>query len=196
MMSLQPDLKLARRLNAAAWIVTAAVLMLVGLMRRVKIPLPDGWDVSFLPPFHAGVNALTAVVLVAALYFIKQKNIEAHRRSIYVAMGLSVLFLLSYVAYHFTTPETIFGDVDGNGRLDAGELAAVGNSRTMYLVLLLSHIVLAAVSLPLILFTFIRAYTGQFDRHRKMARWVYPLWLYVAVTGPVCYWMLRPFYSH
>jgi putative membrane protein len=188
------NLSIARRLNTFAWIFTAIVLLLVGAMRRVKIPLPEGWDVSFLPPFHAGVNALTAVVLLLALYFIKQKNIVAHRRAIYVAMSLSVLFLLSYVAYHFTTPETIYGDVDGNGRLDDGELAAVGSARTAYLVLLLSHIVLAAVSLPLILFTFIRGFTDQVERHRRMARWVFPLWLYVAVTGPVCYWMLRPFY--
>lgn len=188
------NLSIARRLNTFAWIFTAIVLLLVGAMRRVKIPLPKGWDVSFLPPFHAGVNALTAVVLLLALYFIKQKNIVAHRRAIYVAMSLSVLFLLSYVAYHFTTPETIYGDVDGNGRLDDGELAAVGSARTAYLVLLLSHIVLAAVSLPLILFTFIRGFTDQVERHRRMARWVFPLWLYVAVTGPVCYWMLRPFY--
>lgn len=188
------NLSIARRLNTFAWIFTAIVLLLVGAMRRVKIPLPEGWDVSFLPPFHAGVNALTAVVLLLALYFIKQKNVIAHRRAIYVAMSLSVLFLLSYVAYHFTTPETIYGDVDGNGRLDDGELAAVGSARTAYLVLLLSHIVLAAVSLPLILFTFIRGFTDQVERHRRMARWVFPLWLYVAVTGPVCYWMLRPFY--
>jgi putative membrane protein len=188
------NLSIARRLNTVAWIFSAVVLLLVGAMRRVKIPLPEGWDVSFLPPFHAGVNALTAVVLLLALYFIKQKNVVAHRRAIYVAMGLSVLFLLSYVAYHFTTPETIYGDVDGNGRLDAGELAAVGSARTAYLVLLLSHIVLAAVSLPLILFTFIRGFTNQVERHRRMARWVFPLWLYVAVTGPVCYWMLKPFY--
>ncbi len=188
------DQKLSKQLHVAAWVLTVVVLALVGLMRRVKIPLPDGWDFSFLPPFHATVNAVTAVVLVAALYFIKQKRVEAHRKAIYVAMGLSVLFLLSYVAYHFTTPETIYGDVDGNGKLDPGELAAVGSARTFYLVLLLSHIVLAAVSLPLILFTFIRAFTGQFERHRQMARWVFPLWLYVAVTGPVCYWMLKPFY--
>lgn len=191
----QANLKLARQLNIAAVIVTIAVLALVGLMRRVKIDLPEGWDFSILPHFHAGVNALTAVVLLAAFYFIKQKNVTMHRRAIYLALGLSVLFLLSYVAYHFTTPETLYGDVDGNGRLDEGELAAVGASRTVYLAILFSHIVLAAVSLPLILFTFIRAFTGQYERHKRMARWVYPLWLYVAVTGPVCYWMLRPFYQ-
>lgn len=183
-----------RKLNVGAWVVTGAVLILVGIMRQVKIPLPEGVDLGFLAPFHASVNALTAVTLLVALYFIKQKQVEAHRKAMLVALGLSVLFLLSYVAYHFTTPETLFGDLDHNGALSAEELAAVGSTRTFYLVILLSHIVLAAVSLPFILFTFIRAYTGQFDRHRKMARWVWPVWFYVAVTGPVTYLMLVPYY--
>lgn len=192
---MQQNLQLEKRLNIGAWITTAAVLLLVGLMRRVKIPLPEGWDFSFLPPFHATLNALTAVVLVAALYYIKRKNVIMHRRMIYVAIGLSVLFLLSYVAYHFTTPETLFGDTNHNGALDAAEKAAIGGLRTVYLVLLLSHITLAGLILPFILFTFIRAYTNQFDRHRKMARWVFPIWLYVAITGPICYLMLMPYYA-
>ena len=111
-----------------------------------------------------------------------------------MALGLSVLFLLSYVAYHFTTPETIFGDMDHDGVLSAAERAAAGTSRTIYLVLLLSHISLAGLILPFILFTFIRAYTNQFERHRRMARWVFPLWLYVAITGPLVYWLLQPYY--
>lgn len=191
---MEKSVNLERRLNVGAWVVTGVVLILVGLMRRVKIPLPEGWDFSFLPPFHASVNALTALVLLAALYFIKKKQVERHRKAIYVAIGLSVLFLLSYVAYHFTTPETLFGDANGDGVVDAAEKAAVGGMRTVYLILLLSHIALAAVSLPFILFTFIRAYTNQFERHKRMARWVWPLWFYVAVTGPVCYVMLMPYY--
>jgi putative membrane protein len=188
------NLDLAKVLSRWAWVVTAVVLLLVGMMRRVKIPLPEGMDFSFLPPFHATLNALAAVTLMVAFYFIKQKNVEAHKRAIYVAVGLSVLFLLSYVAYHFTTPETLFGDADKDGILSAAELAAVGSQRTVYLVILLSHIVLAAVSFPFILFTFIRAYTGQIDRHKKMARWVFPIWLYVTITGPIAYWMLMPYY--
>ncbi|MCB0563004.1 MAG: DUF420 domain-containing protein [Phaeodactylibacter sp.] len=191
---MERNLQLAKQLNIAAWIVTGAVLALVGLMRQVKIPIPEGWDLGFLAPFHATINGLTAVVLLVALYFIKQKNIKAHQRSIYLALGLSVLFLLSYVAYHFTTPETLYGDLNHDGSLSAEELAAVAGSRTWYLVLLLSHIVLAALILPFILFTFIRAYTGQVERHRKMARWVFPIWLYVAITGPIAYYMLMPYY--
>ena len=192
---MEPNITLQKRLNVAAWIGSAIVLLLVGMMRRVKIPLPEGWDLSFLPPFHASLNALTAVVLLVAYYFIRQKKVTLHRRMIYIAMSLSALFLLSYVVYHFTTPETLFGDANHDGIVSLEEKAALGGIRTVYLLLLLSHITLAALILPFVLFTFIRAYTNQFDRHRKMARWVLPLWLYVAITGPICYLMLMPYYA-
>ena len=183
---------LERKLNRVAWALSAVVLLLVGLMRRVRIP--TSIDFSFLPPVHATLNALAAVALVAALVFIKKKQIARHRAAIYTAMGLSVLFLLSYVVYHFTSAEVLFGDVDHNGILDAAERAAVSGVRPAYLVLLITHVTLAGVILPFILFTFNRAFTGQYARHKAMARWVFPVWLYVAVSGPLCYLMLRPFY--
>ena len=189
-----PREELSKKLGIAAWVLTAAVLGLVGLMRQVKIPLPDDVSLSFLPPFHAAVNGAAAVVLVIAFVAVMKGNIALHRRMILAAMVLSVLFLLSYVAYHFTSNEVRFGDANGDGTVDAAELARVGSMRTVYLLLLVSHIVLAAVSLPFILFTFIAGWTNRFAAHRRLARWVFPLWLYVAVTGPVCYWMLRPYY--
>jgi len=169
---------LEKKMNLAAWVVSVVVLALVVLMRKYTIP--SSIDFSFLPPIHASLNALCAVVLLVALYFIKNKNVEAHRKAIYVALGLSVLFLLSYVLYHFTTPETKF--------------CREGTIRIVYFVLLISHIVLAGTILPFILLTFNRAFTGQFARHKKMARWVFPLWLYVAISGPICYLMLYPCY--
>jgi putative membrane protein len=196
MMSLgvQQNQQLARRLNRLAWALTAAVLALVVLMRYVKIPLPNHWNLGFLPPFHATLNAITALVLLYAFYQIKRKRVKAHRQAIYLAMGLSALFLLSYVAYHFTSPGAIFGDINHDGVLSADEKAAAAGIRPLYLTILASHIVLAALILPFILFTFIRAYTNQIERHRRMARWVFPVWLYVAVTGPVCYVMMLPYY--
>lgn len=194
MMNRNENPELAKRLQSVAWVVSGAVLFLVMLMRRVKIPLPEGISFSFLPPLHAALNAGTAVVLLLALYFIKNKRVDAHRNAIYVAMSFSLLFLLSYVAYHFTTPETIFGDSDGNGVLSPDERLEVGGLRIFYLVLLLSHIALAAISLPFILFTFIRGFTFQVEKHRAMARWVFPVWFYVALTGPICYALLMPYY--
>lgn len=189
-----PRERLARTLGIAAWVVTAAVLALVGLMRQVRIPLPEGVDLSFLPPFHAIVNATAAIVLVLALAAVRRGRLALHRGLMLTAMALSVVFLLGYVAYHFTTDEVRFGDADLDGKVDAAELAAVGGTRAVYLVLLFSHIVLAAVSLPFILLTFIAALTNRFEAHRRLARWVFPMWLYVAATGPVCYLMLRSYY--
>ena len=176
--TLTPDLLLEKRLNKLAYLISAVVLLLVGLMRRYKFDL--GVDFSFLPPIHASLNALTAVILVLAFYFIKNRQVTNHRRAIYAAMVCSALFLLSYVLYHFTTPEVRYG--------------GTGPMRTVYFILLITHVVLAGLILPFILLTFNRAYTAQFERHRKMARWVFPLWLYVAITGPICYLMLQPYY--
>lgn len=184
---------LEKKLNTAAWIVTVAVLLLVGVMRRVKF-LDIGLDTSFLPAFHAMLNTAAAVFLILALGFIKQRKIELHRKMIYGALSASLLFLLSYVVYHFTNQEVLFGDTDHNGVVDAAEMAVAGSARTVYLVVLFSHIVLAGLILPFILLTFIKAYTGQYEKHRKMAKWVYPIWLYVAITGPVCYFLLQPYY--
>ena len=178
---MQENKALAKKMNIAAIILSVIILLLVGMMRRPEFKIHTSIDFSFLPPFHATLNSFVAIALVFALYFIKQKNILAHRRSIYVAIMFSVLFLLSYVVYHFTTEETRF--------------CQEGTIKIVYLFLLITHIVLAGLSLPFILFTFTRAYTGQIARHRKMARWVYPIWLYVAITGPICYLMLRPCYG-
>lgn len=180
MSTLQPNIELEKRLNVVAYVVSAVVLLLVGLMRRVKIQTDI--DFSFLPPVHASLNALCAVILLFAFYFIKNKQIENHRRAIYAAMVCSALFLISYVLYHFTTPETRYG--------------GVGIMRTVYFFILITHVVLAAAILPFILLTFTRAYTNQFERHKRLARWVFPFWLYVAVSGPICYLMLRPYYSN
>jgi len=108
---------------------------------------------------------------------VKNKNITLHKRAIGLAVFCSVIFLISYVTYHSTQDEMRFG--------------GQGVTRVIYLILLISHIVLAAVSLPFILITLSLGYTNHFTRHRKMARWVFPLWLYVAVTGPACYLMLK-----
>lgn len=183
-----------KTLKILIWVVTVVVLLLVGAMRQYKLPVPEGWDVGFLPAVNAILNALTAVALVFSLVFIKKGNVVAHRNANGVALGLSVLFLLCYVVYHFTTPEVIYGDVDHDGVLSAAETAAVAGQRTLYLVILLSHIALAGILLPFILLTTLRALVGKYEMHRKMAKIVWPLWLYVAITGPVVYLMLRSYY--
>lgn len=176
----QPHESLYRRLSLAAWIVSAVVLVLVVCMQKIRLPLPDGWSTAGLPPFHASVNALVAVLLTVSVVAIRLGRVRIHRATMVAAMGCSLVFLLSYVAYHMTNDPTRFG--------------GVGLERSVYFFLLGTHILLAAVSLPFILFSFISAWTNRFATHRKLVRWVLPMWWYVAVTGPICYWMLRPYY--
>jgi putative membrane protein len=190
-----PQEALSKKLGIVAWVLTAVVLALVGVMRKVSIPLPEGVSFTFLPPVHALLNSLVAISLVVAIIAIKQGRVRLHRRAIFAAMALSVAFLLCYVAYHFTTPETLYGDLNADRVVDATEKAAAGGTRQVYLVLLLTHIVLAGVSLPFILFTFISGWTDRFAAHRRLAKWVFPMWFYVAVTGPICYLMLKPYYQ-
>ena len=177
---IEMNLPLAKKLNVLAIFVTIIVIGLAGAMRIPTLKIPTSIDFSFLPPLHATFNILTSICLCMAFYFIKQKNVEAHRKSIYTALFFSALFLMSYVTYHFTTAETLY--------------CKQGVIRKVYFTFLITHILSAAIIFPFILFTFIRAYTGQVERHRKMARWVFPIWLYVAVTGPIVYFMLRPCY--
>ncbi|RMD97601.1 MAG: DUF420 domain-containing protein [Bacteroidetes bacterium] len=174
------DQQLEKKLNRIAWLITVAVLALVGMMRQIKID--TSVDFTFLPAVYSSLNALTALVLIAGLYFIKNGNREAHAKAMTFSMLSSLLFLLGYVLYHITTEETKFG----------GE----GTIRYIYFFLLITHVILAAVIFPFILFTFIRGFTGDFKRHVKMARWVYWIWLYVALTGPVLYFMIKPYYQH
>jgi putative membrane protein len=171
-----------KKLRVAAWISTALVLILVGLMRRpeMHIALPEGVSLSFLPLVHACLNSLVAVALVAALVFIKNGNVAMHGRMMTIAMMLSALFLLCYVAYHFTSSETRFG--------------GTGVARSLYFSLLITHIAFAAISFPMILFTYLAGWAGRREAHKKLAKWTFPIWLYVAVTGPLCYLMLRPYY--
>lgn len=168
---------LANKLNKLAIVVSVAVVGLVAVMRRIP-RLETGIDFSFLPIIYSTTNALAAVCLLLGLYFIRQKKVEQHRKMVTTALILSFIFLLMYVVYHITTPETKY----------CGE----GNIRIFYFILLISHVVLAAVSFPFILFTYIRGFTSQVEKHKKMARWVYWVWLYVAITGPIVYLMLRP----
>lgn len=183
-----------RALKIAIVIASVAVTGLVMLMRVYKLPVPDGWDVGFLPAVNATLNALTAVALVFSLIYVKQGQVVRHRNANAVALGLSVVFLLCYVVYHFTTPEVKFGDANLDGVVDAAETAAVGGTRTIYLLILITHITLAGILLPFILWTTMYSLTGQYARHRKLSKIVWPLWMYVAITGPVVYLMLRPFY--
>lgn len=188
----------ARVLKIVVWVVSILVLGLVVMMRSpYKIPVSEeaAGLLAHLPRVVAGINTLVAVSLLAGLWSVVRQNYRAHQRWMTTALVLSGIFLICYVAYHFTTLETKFGDIDADRKLSEDELENVGKVRYVYLGILLTHIVAAAVSFPLILMTFVHAWTRNFEKHRKLARKVFPLWLYVAITGPICYWMLKDYYQ-
>jgi putative membrane protein len=163
-------------------LVSVLILSVVTLLFYVNPTDVDlGIDLKIFPKFHALLNSLTAVCLIVAFYFIRNKNINAHRYSMMTALVLSSLFLISYVFYHSISAPTKYG---GDGIL-----------KSIYYFILLTHILLAAVILPFILFTFYQALNGQFDKHKKVARWTFPVWLYVAITGVLVYFLISPYYA-
>lgn len=187
----------ARLLKRLVWVVTFLVLGLVVMMRspyKVPVSAEARELISNLPRVVAGINTLVAACLLAGLWSISRKAYRAHQRWMTTALALSGVFLLCYVTYHFTTVETKFGDFDGDRTVSDEEKAMVGKARVVYLIILITHIIAAAVSFPFILLTFVHAWTRDFAKHRKLAPKVFVVWLYVAITGPVCYWMLKDYY--
>ena len=168
------------------WIIILSIVIPIAVAILFGIKLKDyGIDVeplTFLPPVYATINGLTAIVLILAVRAIKNGNRTLHERLMKTAIGLSVLFLLMYVAYHMTSDSTSFG----------GE----GVIRYVYFFILITHIALSIIIIPLVLFTYVRALAERFDKHRKLARITFPIWLYVAITGVIVYLMISPYYVH
>ena len=155
--------------------VSIVIPIVVAILFGVKI---EGFDLTFLPKIYAGINGITAVVLISALIAIKARKIQLHRGLIRIALLLSLMFLVLYVAYHMTSDSTPYG----------------GESRMLYFSLLISHIVLSVAVIPVVLFTYLFAWEGNFERHKKWTKIAFPIWLYVAVSGVIVYILISPFY--
>ena len=160
-------------------ILSISIPVVVALLFLIKIP--NVAPLSFLPPIYATINATTALVLMVALIAIKRKNVDLHERLMKTAIGLSVIFLVMYVAYHMTSEPTPYG---GSGVL-----------KSIYYFILISHIILSIGIIPLVLITYVRAISNFFAEHKKIARYTFPIWMYVAVTGVIIYLMISPYYS-
>lgn len=173
-------------------VLSVAIPLVVAVLFGVKI---EGFDLGFLPSVYAVINGLTAVVLIAALLAIKQKNVPVHRALVRLALLLSVLFLVLYVAYHMTSDSTVYGDTNHSGDLDILERTAIGGIAYVYYFLLISHILLSIAVIPLVLFTYLFAWEGNFEKHKKYTRFAFPLWLYVAITGVLVYLFISPYYQ-
>ena len=175
---------LEKKFNKFIVIVSIVIPVVVAILFGVKLK-DFGYEVeplSFLPPIYATINGITAVVLVAAVLAIKNGRRKLHEQLMTTAICLSVSFLVIYVAYHMTSNSTKFG----------GE----GIIRYVYFFILISHILLSIAVIPLVLISYVRALAKKFDRHKRIAKITFPIWLYVAVTGVVVYLMISPYYVY
>ncbi|MGF7082275.1 DUF420 domain-containing protein [Mucilaginibacter sp. UYCu711] len=178
-------------------VVTVVVILLVVLLNRHMIPGPAVAPAftPYLPMLNAILNGTCTVLLLTSLYFIKQGNIAVHKRLNILTFCLSALFLVSYVLFHYLMRnETVYGDVNGDGKVLGDEITQYGTMRKVYLAILTPHIILAAGVLPLILLSFYRGLQMQVEKHRKLVRWAFPIWLFVTASGVVVYLMIKPFY--
>ncbi|MBS1611771.1 MAG: DUF420 domain-containing protein [Bacteroidetes bacterium] len=170
--------------KAAYWfigVVSAVVFTAVVFLSKFTLQVDLGFDPHIFAAINAGVNTIVSFLLILALLFVSNRNYVAHKNAMLGAIVMSVLFLLSYIAHHLFAGETKFG---GEGLI-----------RPFYYILLITHIILAAVIMPLILFTAYRGLTGEYGRHKKLARYTFPIWLYVSVSGVIVYLLISPYYS-
>ena len=193
---LQPSLKKNDgQAKIFIWTVSIIVFVAVAVLSRVKLSLDFPFNVHVFATFNAVINSIVAILLVAGLITAKNKSYVTHKKIMITAIVFSVLFLLSYICHHLFAGETKYGDLDHDGVLSLNETAMAGSTRIFYYILLITHIPLAGIILPFILFTAYRALTGEYDKHRKLVRITWPVWFFVAVSGVVVYWMISPYYG-
>jgi putative membrane protein len=162
-------------------IIVLSILIPVAVAALFGMPKVKGYDFSFLPPIYASINGLTAILLVTAVIAIKNGKRALHERLMKTCIALSASFLVMYVIYHLTSETTVFG---GEGWI-----------RKVYFFILITHILLSIGVIPLVLFTYVRALSGNFERHRALAKFTFPIWLYIAITGVIVYLMISPYYK-
>jgi len=193
---LQPTIaKNDRKAKLFIWTVSIIVFVAVAFLSKFKLTIDLGFNPHLFAKANAVINSAVAFLLVAGLITIKQKRYALHKMIMINAMVLSVLFLLSYIGHHLLAGETKYGDINHDGLVDEAELLQAGGLRTLYYIILITHIPLAAIILPFILFTAYRALTGEYEQHKKLTRFTWPVWFYVAVTGVIVYYMISPYYT-
>ena len=169
-------------------VVVASLLFFVSSRAGV-----DSW-VYYLPKLNVTINTITAVVLILALIMIKLGRETAHRNLMLTALALGSIFLVSYITYHASVPSTVFGDTNHDRALSVSELAAIGNWRLIYIVLLLSHILVAVIGLPLVLTAVYHGIEENREAHKKIVRFTYPVWMCIAISGVMVYFLISPYY--
>lgn len=185
------DKKARFLIYTVSFVVFAAVVFL----SKYKLDIALGFDVHVFAKANAIINSGVAVLLLAGLFAAKQKKFALHKKVMLAAIALSLLFLLSYIAHHLLAGDTRFGDLNHDGILSIDEKTAAGTTRLIYYAILITHIPLAAIILPFILFAAYQALSGDYEKHKKIVRITWPVWFYVAVSGVVVYLMISPYYQ-
>jgi putative membrane protein len=183
--------------NKARWLIgifSFVVFAAVVLLSRIKLEVNLGFNVHLFAQFNALVNSAVTVLLLLALYAVKNKNYLLHKKLMLTALVLSVMFLVSYICHHLFAGETRFGDINHDGIVSETEKLQAGAMRMVYYILLATHIPLAAIILPFILLTAYRALIAEWPRHKKLARITWPIWFYVSLTGVLVYLFISPYY--
>jgi putative membrane protein len=181
----------------AYWIIgifSIVVFSAIAVLGKIEISAKPDFDIYIFARLNAAINSLVAVLLIAALLAVKRKNYKRHRQFMFAALILSIFFLVFYISHHLLAGEAKFGDISGDGILSDEEKLQAGSARYIYYFILGTHIILAGIIMPFILFTTYRALTAEWQAHKKLARYTWPLWLYVAVTGPIIYLFISPYY--
>jgi putative membrane protein len=177
------------------WAVSIIVFMAVAFLTKVKLNANLGFNPHIFAAINAMINSIVAVLLLVALLAVKSKRYLLHKNIMLAAIILSVLFLISYICHHLLTGDTKYGDINHDGILSLDEKTLAGSMRYIYYFILITHIPLAGIILPFILFTAYRALTGDYEKHKKLVRITWPIWFYVAVSGVVVYLMISPYYT-
>jgi putative membrane protein len=167
----------------------------IAFLSGAKLNIPINFDPHIFAAFNAVINSFVAILLVLALIAVKSKKYVLHKRIMLTAIILSVLFLISYVCHHLLSGETKFGDLNHDGIVSLDEKTLAGSLRYIYYFILLTHIPLAGIILPFILFTAYRALSGDYEKHKKLARITWPIWFYVAISGVAVYLLISPYYN-
>jgi putative membrane protein len=181
----------------ANWLIllfSLVVFAAVVSLSRYKLEVDLGFDVHFFAKLNALINSVVSVLLLVGLLVVRQGKYLLHKKIMITALVLSVIFLVSYICHHLFAGETVFGDLDHSGKLNDIERELAGSKRTFYYIILATHIPLAGIILPFILFTAYRALIGEWPKHVKLARITWPVWLYVSVTGVLVYLLISPYY--
>ena len=177
------------------WIFSAIVFLAVTILDKLTLDVNLGFNPHIFALLSAGINSMVSVLLIAGLIFVKQKKYQLHKNTMMFTMALSVLFLVFYIAHHLFTGETKYGDLNHDGLLSDEEKSLAGTARYLYYFIISTHITLAGIVMPFVLYSAYRALTGEFSIHKKLVRYTFPIWLYVAVTGVIVYLMISPYYN-